>query len=86
MHSRRNVSSLMLVVCLFRDLTKFLRLCSRLEKKNSRKGRTGKKKVAEFIRTHVTRIELCLTQWQGQAVSGSRNKERERESCLRKSK
>ena len=24
-----------------------------------------------------TRIELCLTKWQGQAVSGSRNEERE---------
>ena len=28
---RRNVSSPMLVVCIFRGLTKFLRLCSRLE-------------------------------------------------------
>ena len=28
---------------------------------------------------NVTRIELCLTKWQGQAVSGSRNEERERE-------
>ena len=29
------------------------------EKKSHRKGRTKKKKVAECIRTHVTRIELC---------------------------
>ncbi len=43
------------------------------------KGRTGKKKVVECIRTHVTRIELYLTKGQGQAVSGSRNEERERE-------
>ena len=61
MYSRRNVSSPMLVVCLFWNLTKFLRLCLRLEQ-SSRKGRTGKKKVAECICTHVTRIELCLTQ------------------------
>ena len=38
-----------------------------------------KKKVTECIRTHVTRIELCLTNWQGQAVSGNRSEERERE-------
>ena len=31
MYSRRNVSSHTLVVCLFRGLTKFLRLCSKLE-------------------------------------------------------
>ena len=29
--------------------------------KSSRKGRTGKKKVAEYIRTHITCIELCVT-------------------------
>ena len=26
------------------------------------------------------RIELCLTDWQGQVVSGNQNEERERES------
>ena len=36
-------------------------------------GRTGKKKGAEYISTHVTRIELCVTSWQSQAVSGSQN-------------
>ena len=77
MYSRRNVSSPMLVVCLlFQDLTKFLRLCSRFEQVHP-KSRTGKKKVVECLHTHVTHIELCLTNWQGQGVSGSRNKERE---------
>ena len=41
--------------------------------KSSWKGRTGKKKVAEYIRTPVTCIELCVTSWQSQAVSGSQN-------------
>ena len=31
------------------------------------------KKVAEYIRTHVTRIELSVTSWQSQAISGSQN-------------
>ena len=41
--------------------------------KSNRKGRTGKKKVAEYIRTHVACIELCVTSWQSQGVSGSPN-------------
>ena len=41
--------------------------------KSSGKGRTGKKKVVEYIRPHVTCIELCVTSWQSQAVSGSEN-------------
>ena len=34
--------------------------------KSSQKGRTGKKKkrVTEYIRTHVMCIELCFTSWQ----------------------
>ena len=35
--------------------------CARDWNKSSRKGRTGKKKVAEYIRTHVACIELCVT-------------------------
>ena len=40
---------------------------------SSRIGRTGKKKVAEYICTHVACIEMCVTSWQSQAVSGSQN-------------
>ena len=32
-----------------------------------------KKKVAEYIRTHVAWIELCVTSWQSQSVSGNQN-------------
>ena len=57
--------------------------------KPNRKGITGKKKVAEYIRTYVACIELCVTSWQSQAISGSqkvREGGRERECCLWKSK
>ena len=42
-------------------------------KKSIQKGRTGKKKVAEYIYTHVTCIELYITCWQSQAISESQN-------------
>ena len=74
MNSRRNVSSLMLVVCLFRDLTKFLSLCSRLEQVSPK--RLNRKEKGHRMYTHPC-IELCLTKWQGQAVSGSQNEENE---------
>ena len=45
------------------------------------KAEQERKRSQECIRTYVTRIELRLTNWQGQAVSGSRNEE-ERELCL----
>ena len=35
------------------------------------------RKRSQCIHTHVTHIELCLTNWQGKAVSGSRNEEKE---------
>ena len=35
------------------------------------KAEQERKKVAEYIRTHVTCIELRVTSWQSQAVSGS---------------
>ena len=41
--------------------------------KSSWKGETGKKKVAKYIRNHVVFIEMCVTSWQSQAVSGSQN-------------
>ena len=47
--------------------------CARDWNKSNRKGRTGKKKVEEYIRTHIACIELCVTSWQSQAVSGSQN-------------
>ena len=62
----------MLVVCTFRDLTKCLRPGTRLEQILPKK-----KKVIEYIQTHVMCIELCVTSWQSQAVSGSQ-KVRER--------
>ena len=37
------------------------------------KAEHERKKVAEYIRTHVTSIELGVTSWQNQAVSGSQN-------------
>ena len=58
--------------------------------KSSQKGRIGKKKVAEYIRTHVACIEQCITSWQSQDVSGSqsvreRERHRERESAVSRS-
>ena len=47
--------------------------CARDWNKSSRKGRTGKEKVADYIRTHVACIELCVTSWQSQVVSGSQS-------------
>ena len=47
--------------------------CARDWNKSNRKGRTGEKKVAEYILTHVVCIVLCVTIWQSQAVSGSQN-------------
>ena len=41
--------------------------------KSSRKGRTGKKKIAEYICPHVTCTELNVTSWQNQAVSRYQN-------------
>ena len=55
--------SSMLVVCFFRDLRKYLRLCARLEQVQL-KRQNRKEKIAEYIRTHVTCIELCVTSWQ----------------------
>ena len=63
--------------------------CARDWNKSSRKGRKGKKKVAEYIRTYVACIELCVSSWQSQTVSRSQNGRewgRERECCLWKSK
>ena len=57
MYSRRNVSSPMFVVCLFRGLRKFLWLCSKLEQVYP-KRQNRKENVAECIGTHVKHIEL----------------------------
>ena len=80
MYFRRNVSSPMLVVCLgiWRNIWSHARDWN----KSNRKGRTRKKKVTECIRSHVTCTELCLTNRQGQAVSGSWNEDRERKSAV----
>ena len=40
------------------------------------KAEQERKRVAECTRTNVTCIELCLTKWQGQTVSGSRYEEK----------
>ena len=77
MYSRRSVSSPMLVGCIFRDLTKFLRLFSRLE--NVQPKSHYRKMVTECIRTRVTRIELCLTI---ENEEREREKEKERERVL----
>ena len=60
MYFRKTCFSPTLVVYLFWDLTKCLKLCARLEQVQP-KSRTGKKKVAEYIRTHDACIELCVT-------------------------
>ena len=70
------------VGCLFQDLMKCLRLCTRLEHVQPKRQKE-KEKVAEYIRTHVACIELCVTSWQSQATSGSQNA-RERVLSLEK--
>ena len=57
---KKDVFSPILVVCLFRDLTKCLRLCARPEEVQP-KRQNKKKEVVEYMRTHATRIELCVT-------------------------
>ena len=47
--------------------------CGQDWNKSSRKGRTRKKKVAEYICTHVACIELYVTSWPSQAISRSQN-------------
>ena len=39
----------------------------------AKKAEQEKKKIAEYIHTHAMCIELCVTSWQSQAVSGSQN-------------
>ena len=82
MHSRRNVSSPMLVVCLFRGLTKFLRWGSRLEqvqpKRQNRKGKRSQNVYAPMLRVSscvllTDKVKLFLK------VGMKRERERERE-------
>ena len=90
MYSRRNVYTPMLVVCHFREISEAVFEAGRSLTKKTEQERKRSRNV-------YAPIELCLTNWQGQAVSGSRNEERgcclwklkcERESvcCLCKSK
>ena len=82
MYPRRNVSSPMLVVYLFRGLTKFLRLCSRLEEK-AEQERKRFQNVYIFVGltagSQNVRERIC-------AVSGSHNGENERVCAISLSK
>ena len=70
LYSKKNMSSPMLVVGLFQDLMKFLRPCSRLESVQL-KRQNRKEKGSKNIYAPMLRVLSCLTNWQGQAVTGS---------------
>ena len=75
----------MLVICLFWDLTKLSEAVFEAGTSLTKKAEQERKRLQNVYAPHCTSIELCLTKWQGQAVSGSW-KWRERECYLCKSK